>query len=174
MVLKPILTTTRTYLREFTELDLDELAPIFADPEVMIFSVIGVLNRNEVQNLLADWIKRYRTNILAPWAIVYQDQIIGYAGLPLLPVEGKEKIQITFRLMPRYRGKGLATEIAEALKDYAFSKLNLNGFVGIVDHNNIASVSILKKLGMIYKKPVDYHGFALHEYQITGVTNIIN
>ncbi len=166
-----ILRTQRTYLKEFTNSDIDSLASLLADPEVMRFSMTGPMTKEETQKLLRSWIENYKIAINSPWAIIYEEQLIGFAGFDVRIVEEQEKRQITFRLMRDYWGKGLATELAKALKDYAFSKLMLNEFIAIVDPNNLASIRTLEKIGMVYDKTINYEGldrriFSLHLFTL--------
>ena len=77
-------------------------------------------------------------------------------------------MQITFRLAEKYWGEGLATEIAIAIRDYAFSKLGLSEIIGIVDPQNAPSIHILEKIGMKFDRTVIYGGLSLQIYKLTG------
>lgn len=160
------LTTQRIYLREFNNLDLEAFALLLADSEVMHFSMTGTMSREESQKLLESYIANYKVGIHSPWAVIYQDNLIGFAGFDLRIIENEEKIQITFRLMRNQWGKGLATEASEALIKYAFDTLKLSEVIAIVDPKNTASINILSKIGMKYQKTVNYQGLELDVYNI--------
>ena len=47
-----------------------------------------------------------------------------------------------------HRGQGYATEAAQVVIDYAFSTLKLRRIVATTDHDNLASLGVMRKLGM--------------------------
>lgn len=49
---------------------------------------------------------------------------------------------------PDHQGIGFATEAAEALVNYAFGALNLGRMVATTEHENAASIAVMRKLGM--------------------------
>lgn len=63
-------------------------------------------------------------------------------------------------------GKGFATEVSEILIQYAFDTLKLKEIIAIVDPKNIASINILRKIGMGYQKTTNYQGLELDIYNI--------
>ncbi len=160
------LSTQRTYLREFNDLDNENLALLLADPAVMHFSMTGVKTKEESQELLKSYIENYRVGILSPWAVICESNFIGFAGFDLRLVDNEEKVQITFRLMQKYWGKGLATELSKALIKYAYETLKLKEIIAIVDPKNTASINTLKKVGMVFEKTVNYQGLNLDVYNI--------
>jgi RimJ/RimL family protein N-acetyltransferase len=164
-----ILTTERTYLREFNNLDIEALTLLLADPEVMHFSMTGIMTREESQKRLESHIENYKTGIHSPWAVIYEGNLIGFAGFDLRIVENEEKVQIAFRLMRNQWGKGLATEVSKALIKYAFDTLKLKEIIAIVDPKNISSINTLRKIGMAYQKTVNYQGLGLDVYNILQV-----
>jgi RimJ/RimL family protein N-acetyltransferase len=66
--------------------------------------------------------------------------------------------EIGYRLDPEFWDKGLATEAASTALQYGFERLNFLYVLGIVERENAASVKVLKKLGMKYKKKTVFHG----------------
>lgn len=161
-----ILTTERTQLRKFSHADLENLTAILGDSEVMTFSMTGAIGKEQVAELISTWISDYEKNILAPWAIIYQNRLIGYAGIDTRIVEGQTKQQITFRLSRDCWNKGLGTELAQSIKDYALINLKLEELVAIVDPQNKASINILKKIGMVFDKTINYGGLTLDLYKV--------
>jgi RimJ/RimL family protein N-acetyltransferase len=55
---------------------------------------------------------------------------------------------VFYAISPRYQGQGFATEAARALADYAFEQLHLKRVVATTDYDNLASIGVMKKLGM--------------------------
>jgi RimJ/RimL family protein N-acetyltransferase len=129
----------------------------------------GIMTREESQKRLESHIENYKIGIHSPWAIIHQDNLIGFAGFDLHIVENEEKVQIAFRLMRDQWGKGLATEVSKALIKYAFDTLKLKEIIAIVDPKNISSINTLRKIGMAYQKTVNYQGLELDVYNILQV-----
>lgn len=57
-------------------------------------------------------------------------------------------IEIGYSLFEEHWGKGFATEIAQAMVDYAIVNLNPQKLIGYVDSRNPASMRVLEKMGM--------------------------
>lgn len=56
---------------------------------------------------------------------------------------------------PAHQGKGYASESAQAMVDYAFKELRLKRIVATTAHANVASQTVMKKIGMtLYKNPL--------------------
>ena len=76
--------TARLRLRMFTPEDLDALAEIAADPEVMRYIGQGnPLTREEVELNLASIVGAFRRRGFGRWAVVKKDSgaMVGYCGL---------------------------------------------------------------------------------------------
>lgn len=75
---------------------------------------------------------------------------IGFSGLKYLPDYGET--DIGYRFLRRYWGQGLATESARPLMRFGREVLGLERIVGVVDPANVASVRVLRKLGLAREK----------------------
>jgi RimJ/RimL family protein N-acetyltransferase len=82
---------------------------------------------------------------LTPWAIVLRDGggVAGFCGFFVRPVKGTT---MGYGIVPEYRGRGLATEAAAAVVDWA--ERNGVDFYSSVRPPNPASVRVLEKIGM--------------------------
>jgi len=100
--------------------------------------------------------KQYVERGIGRWAAIEKSSgaFIGWSGLKLnTEQEFNNKIDfydIGYRLIPRYWGKGYATESAVAALDYGFTTLNLKTIVGMAEVENLASNKILQKIGLNY------------------------
>ena len=74
-------------------------------------------------------------------------ELIGYCGL--LRIETAEKVELLYALLPRWWGKGLATEAARVCLHFAFEEADLARVVAGVDPPNTASLRVIEKLGMV-------------------------
>ena len=57
-----------------------------------------------------------------------------------------------YALFPAYRRQGYATEAAQTLIDYAFTQLSLKRIVATTTYGNVASMGVMRKLGMQIEK----------------------
>nr|BBH87406.1 N-acetyltransferase [Thermosporothrix sp. COM3] len=74
-------------------------------------------------------------------------QVIGDMGFKGGPDE-QGQIEIGYSILPEYRQRGYATEMAQALMDWAFRHLDITAIVAECLHDNYASIKVLEKLGM--------------------------
>jgi RimJ/RimL family protein N-acetyltransferase len=144
-------------LRCFHVADLDAMAGVFGDPEVMRFGP-GPQSREWVRAWLLGCLEDYyRKWGFGLWAVVHKPdrQVIGLCGLTHFDdVDGQSEIEIGYRLARGFWGRGLATEAAGAVRDYAFDVLVLPRLVSIIDPRNEASIRVAEKNGLRYEKDV--------------------
>lgn len=87
------------------------------------------------------------------------DEIIGWCGLDHLD-QTKADPDLFYLLKSDYRGKGIATEAARALLDYAFTRLGLTSIHGGAAAENLASKRVMEKIGMKYQGLDENGGYA--------------
>jgi GNAT superfamily N-acetyltransferase len=82
---------------------------------------------------------------LTPWAIVLRDggAVVGFCGFFVRPVKG---ITMGYAIVPEYRGRGLATEAARAVLDWA--ERHAVDVYASIRPPNPASVRVLEKIGL--------------------------
>ena len=165
-----ILTTPRCALRPFTKEDAENLMPILGSEAVMRYSMTGAMDLPTISSTINGWIALYESHGFSPLAVMHNNILIGYAGLDLRIVEETEQVQITFRLTESHWGQGFATELAIAIRNYAFTSLGLLEVIAIIDPDNQASIHTISKVGMQLEKSVVYGGLSLHVYKVYNVT----
>jgi [ribosomal protein S5]-alanine N-acetyltransferase len=165
---KEIAETSRLILREFQREDYRELASILAKTNVMRFSLNGCLTVSQTQEKIAGFIDSYSRYGFGKWAVILKEdkQLIGYCGIAVEEIDEKKETELGYRLNDKYWGKGLATEAAKATLQYGFKELKLPYILAIVESANKASIRVLKKLGMAYKKPTIFRGLEMKVYQL--------
>ena len=165
------LRTQRLVLRDFRIEDMDDLLHVFGDAEVMRFGD-GMQSPEWVAGWLSACVESYRRRGFGPYAVVRrgQEELIGYCGLfPFPDVNGKEEIEIGYRLRRSAWGQGYAAEAALAVRDYALGVLRIPRLIAIIDPENAASIRVAKKIGMQYEAPVTFEGYT-HPDHIYAVT----
>ncbi len=100
----------------------------------------------------------YRTYGFGRWACVLRasDEVIGLAGLKFLPE--RDEVDLGYRFQVAHWGRGLATEVSQAVVRYGFETLKLPQITALVQPENIASVRVLGKCGLTPTGEVQYRG----------------
>ncbi len=147
------LTTERLRLRPIGRDDLDSLAILYGDPQVMKFS-LGLLDREQagkkLDGILALMAERGWDSFVIE--LLGDDRFAGIVGLAPQEVDGVEEIELGYRLMPEFWGRGLATEAARATRDYAFETLSLPRIISIIEPENIGSIRVAEKTGLSFER----------------------
>ena len=94
---------------------------------------------------------------LGPWGVFCEGRLIGHAGLNL--IEQFDGVEVLWSLHPDAWGRGFATEAARAALAYGFDTLELDSIFAITLEENRASRSVMERIGLTYRRRVDYKGF---------------
>jgi RimJ/RimL family protein N-acetyltransferase len=142
-----VLETERLALRRLTMDDVDGLLQIFADPEAMRFYP-STKDRAQTAGWIQWCLNSYAQNGFGLWAVVRKaDRLfLGDCGLMLQPVEERAEAEIGYHILRAEWGRGYATEVARACRDYAFEALGYPRVVSIVDPLNMASRRVAEKV----------------------------
>ena len=160
--------TARLRLRVFNFADLDELALIFSDPEVMKY--IGPegtpMSRDETERTLSVFVNDWEKHGFSRWAVCLKEsgRLIGCCGLKLL--EGTP--EVIYVLARDYWGRGYGTEAAKASLRYGFEYLGLDQIVAVTRHENVRSQRVMSRIGMRYEKEIFHYGVEGVGYVITN------
>jgi ribosomal-protein-alanine N-acetyltransferase len=145
-----ILETERLLLRPLVMEDLDDLYELYRDPEIMRY-ITGQPRSYEVtrQRLLSHLVDHERYGFGFCAAIFKANgEMIGRCGLE--PVEYPTGLEgdMAWMFKRAYWGQGLATEFGRVMVAYGFEHLPLIRIFATADHQNIASIRVMQKLGM--------------------------
>ena len=152
-----VLETKRLILREMTPNDVDDLLEVLSDPEAMQFYP-RPFDRQMTQAWIERNIQRYTQHGFWLWAIIFKEngKLIGDCGLVVQEVDGVEEIEIGYHIRRDLWGKGLATEAAQACRDYGFSQLGFDKLISLINPVNIASRRVAEKNGMRLIKEMEW------------------
>lgn len=162
-----IIHTQRLALQPFTLDDLDALAEINGDPQVMRYIGDGMpASRERTAERLNFIIEHGRRYGFSVWAVRSKQtpSLIGFCGL--IRLDGTTEVEVGYRFAQAHWGKGFATESARASLRYGFEELALDRIVAVVQPENIASQRVLEKLGFKYEKDARYYNTDLKYYAI--------
>lgn len=146
--------TQRLILRPFTLEDLDDLAKILADPDVMEFSTTGPITREATQKFLEEKVlkeyKEWGTSVLA---VIHKEdnQLIGFCGINHQILDGNPVAELGYRFAKAYWGQGLATEAAKACMEDVHRHLSIPRIVSIIEKDNTRSIALAERVGLRYE-----------------------
>ncbi|WP_116214653.1 GNAT family N-acetyltransferase [Streptomyces olivoreticuli] len=147
------LRTPRLTLRRWREDDLEPMAAINADPEVMRWIADGaVRDREQTATGIAEWEREWDELGVGLFAVEVREtgRLAGFAGLSVpgyLP-EILPAVEIGWRLGQPFWGRGIATEAARAVLHFALRDRGLARLVSVHKVGNDASEAVMRKLGM--------------------------
>jgi RimJ/RimL family protein N-acetyltransferase len=164
----PILETPRLILRAFREEDIDLLAELMVHPDFMRFSP-GPYTREQTQTVLQKFLSWNQAGLPSQFAVIFRgsNQLIGYCGFLHWNIDGRDEIEIGYRLHPDYWNKGLATEAAQAVRNHAFADLKLPRVISLIHPDNLPSRRVAEKNEMKIEKQTVFRGFPTLVFAIT-------
>lgn len=165
------LETQRLRLRPFRLEDLDDLAALNADPQVMRY-VSEPLSRPEVRQSLA-WFAEEWDRLGFGWFAIFDrvsDAFVGQCGLQCLEGDPQScEVELAFAFHRRFWGRGYGTEAARAVLAFGFDSAGLQEVVAVAREQNHASRRLLERLGFevagggeLYGRPVLVYSLESH------------
>src|SRR5262249_8110165 len=111
-----VLQTERLLLREFVEADAEAFLALGSDPAVNRYTGDpGLASLEQALEIMRAYpMADYQRHGYGRWACVLKEtgQVIGFAGLKYLPE--LDEVDLGYRLLAAYWGRGLATEASRA------------------------------------------------------------
>jgi RimJ/RimL family protein N-acetyltransferase len=159
----PSIETARLYLRLFRPADLEDLAGLLADPDVVRYVGNGLpIPREEAENALHSIIRHWDNHGFGRWAVSERStrKFIGFGGLRSL----MGTPEVVYHLAPPYWGRGLATEIARASLRFGFEDRQFDRIVAVAKPENAASIKVMAKAGLKYEMRTAYYGMDVTQY----------
>jgi RimJ/RimL family protein N-acetyltransferase len=90
----------------------------------------------------------WQTDDFLALAIEVDGELAGEVSVHLRSVRaGTRMVEVGWVLDERFTGRGLATEAAEALLEFAFDTVGARLAVAVIDHGNVGSVAVAERLG---------------------------
>lgn len=143
----PVLESERIYLRQFNDLDLDNVFKGLSHPDIIKYYGISFDSLEATKEQMT-WFADLEKNGKGIWWAVcskMDDKFLGAGGLNDLSTENK-KAEIGFWLLPENWGKGIMTEAMPLILNYAFDKIGLHRIEGFVETKNTGCKKALAKL----------------------------
>ncbi len=149
----------RLAFREMRSADLDDMAALLGDPQVMRHYP-RPKRRNEALAWIS-WNQRlYHEHGFGLWLLTLREtgEFVGDCGLTPQHIDGVTYTEIGYHVRPALQGRGIATEAAIACRDYARDVLRRTRLIAIIHPSNVPSQRVAENLGMRFEWETDSHG----------------
>ena len=152
----PQLETERLTLRLAVELDRARFVELFTDPAFTVFSE----GPDDVESANARFDRMLRMADAIPYAkqpVIVRDSgtIVGYTGAGSVVLDGQDRLEWGWRLVPEARGRGYATEAARALLAVA-DRHDDGEMLCLISPDNHASRCVADKVGFRWWRRIDW------------------
>ena len=161
--------TERLLIRPFKMEDIEPSYKMNLDAEVSRYTGDGgVVSKKEIErriieNVLGDYQKHGFGRLAVE--LKGENKFIGFTGLKYL--EDMNEVDLGYRFMKKYWGKGIATESAQACVNLGFNTLGLTRIIAMVLPENKGSIRVLEKLNF------EYEGEIIEDNQLAKIYALI-
>lgn len=162
-----ILETPRLILRKKIVEDAPFFLDLNSDPLVTQYTGDDAFkDLPAAEDIVRYVIGQYEKNGYGRWIVIEKEtgNPLGWCGLKYH--DDTLETDLGYRFMRKYWGKGYATEAGLACINYGFNTLNLKRIIGNAMIENIASINVLKKVGMTFFENNFLHNLPSVTYEI--------
>ncbi|MBW0101630.1 GNAT family N-acetyltransferase [Pseudonocardia sp. KRD291] len=145
--------TTRLAFAEMALDDLDDMAGLLGDPEVMKHYP-RPRDRDEARAWI-EWNQRlYRQEGFGLWRVTLRStgEFVGDCGLTPQTIDGETDVEVGYHVRADLQGHGYATEAATACRDHARDQLGTRRLIAITHPHNTPSQHVAEKIGLGYER----------------------
>ncbi|HRF96840.1 MAG TPA: GNAT family N-acetyltransferase, partial [Aggregatilineales bacterium] len=149
----PILTTERLILRRLHHDDAGAIMELFSDPQVLRFLNNSPTDTLKKATQLINWLDgAFDKQEAVQWAFVLRDEnrFIGTGGNYAWDRDDRH-IDIGYNILPKYWGKGYATEASHAMIKWTFENMNVHRIQSDCTDGHIASERVMLKCGFKFE-----------------------
>ncbi|OYV91675.1 MAG: hypothetical protein B7Z73_05390 [Planctomycetia bacterium 21-64-5] len=158
-----LVETERLFIRDWVSDDWKRYKPLATDPRVLKYICVEPSPDERIKAFVNGGIRTAKTRGWILWPVIHRDdaELIGFCGFN----DGfPPDVELAWRLRPDYWGRGLATEIAQAVMEYGWNEFGFDRLVSVIHPENRASVRVAEKLGMTLDGTLSYHGSEVLRY----------
>lgn len=144
-------------LRQWQDADFDAFAAMNADVELMRYFV-APLSAEESRLALQRIRQTVDTRGWGSWAVEVDGAFAGFTGLtePKFEAHFTPCVEIGWRFLREYWGRGIAFVAAQQAEHYAFTVLELDQLVSFTTEANLRSRRLMERLGFTRKPGDDF------------------
>ena len=163
----PIITQTpRLIVREYLPDEEVLFLELLSDP--LVTDYLPKRNNDENSKIFQDALADYKKGSkLARWGVfdAANGDFIGF-GMLKNTEEQPSSAELGYVIHDRLKGQGIATELAKALVEYGFKKINLNLIFAVTDKANTPSQKVLMKTGFVQGEDIIRNERCLSYFQM--------
>ena len=152
-----ILETKRCVVRELTLEDLDDLFVLYRDEEICRYTdaLHAYEEEKELQRAYIENMYRYFGYGL--WLVFSKDTgaLIGRAGLEHREYHDEIELDLGYVIGTNYQRQGFATEVCEAIIEYAKENTGFERINVMIKDENLASKKLAQKLGFLHVEDLE-------------------
>ena len=162
---KYLIYTKHLGMRFITQDDLKHLQTIDKDPEVKEFFPEGTLTDKQIKAFISKSILSCKNKQL-PCFVIFRLKDGEFVGEAYFGQLDTGEFKVGYLIHKKYWNKGYATEILEALLDWAKKYIDTEYIIAYADKNNTASFRVMEHCGMEYYKEGRYLDMDCSYYRI--------
>jgi ribosomal-protein-alanine N-acetyltransferase len=155
------LLTDRLLLRRPSPEDVDAILAVHRHPAAIAHNPSDALaDRVEAQALLCRWLDQWRRCGFGYWTVRWREQlpVLGFCGLKSMQLRGQPVINLFYRVDPNAWGRGIATEAALRVVEWARINRSSRPVIARIRPENLASARVALKVGLRRSEYLDEHG----------------
>lgn len=156
----PELETERLLLRQATPADAQAIFTVFSDPQVTQFHDLDTLTQiEEAIAVIERRAKGFETGRGIRWAIARKSDnyLMGSCGFTW--DRQTNSAEVGYELASQFWKQGIMSEALQAILQYAFEKIGLEFVIAEIMLENLASRTLLEKLGFQSQVILKQQGF---------------
>ena len=163
----PVLTTPRLSLRMLEARDFEEYAAIHADFEVTRFTTRRQMTRADSWNHMASVVGHWHLRGYGMWGVeeLATRRLVGRVGFHC--PEGWPEYELGWTIGREFWGRGFATEAARAVLQHAFTAMDRDHIVSLIDPLNVSSRRVAERLGETIEGETEIDG---HRHIVYGIS----
>jgi [ribosomal protein S5]-alanine N-acetyltransferase len=152
-----LVETERLFIRQWVPDDWKRFRPLGTDPRVLEYLTTKPWSDERIRRFINKGIEVAKTRGWVLWPVIHREDavLIGCCGFS---DEFPPDVEIGWRFLPEYWGRGLATEAARAVMRYGFDTFRFERLVSVTHHANRRSIRVMEKLGMAFERRFMHKG----------------
>ena len=143
--------TKRLFISTLTTSDVDAMFRYRSNPNVSRYQGWQPQAREVVEEFINSNLKKEFNRAGTWYQLAIRDketeELVGDVGLHFLDKQGKQ-VELGITISPDHQRRGYAVEVLGAVIDHLFTEMDKHRIIGSVDPRNIASLSMLRAVGM--------------------------
>lgn len=154
-----ILETPRLQLRTMSLADLDFLAELYSDPDVMRYYP-KMLDRTETAAWIEKNLDRYHDYGYGLWIVAdrHTGQPLGRVGPIPQEIDGQHFVEVGYMIHRPFWRQGYAREAAAACHEHLFRTMDIDEIIALVRPENLPSQATARSLSMQRQRQAIHYG----------------